>query len=276
MTYSATILADSVAPCGKRLTTFQITFPRFLLAEFNTHRSLSRNAASSRAIPVSKMLEQVDREPFVPEDWGANEPGMQARHDMAPNDAADALDRWMQARDAASEHARALMDLGAHKQLANRLLEPFAWTTVIATATEWNQFYSLRCAFDAQPEFRRIGLMMLNLHTHSAMNTWPIDGPSLHLPLVPDLDQLRAEGYDLEQIQRISAARCARVSYLTHDGQRSPRADLELADRLESSGHMSPFEHPCEGLTIERRCANLFGWRSYRYRIEEKTAATSR
>jgi thymidylate synthase ThyX len=269
MTYAAEILADTIAPCGVRLTTFQVTFPRFILAEWNTHRALSRNAASSRAIPVRRLLEQVEQNPFVPEHWGANEPGMQATRDMAPEDAADARATWLQARDAACDHARVLMSLGAHKQLANRLLEPFLWATVIATATEWHNFYLLRCHHDAQPEFRRIACLMRELHaTHRPQQ--PGAGPTLHLPMVPDLEQLQAEGYDLEQIQRISAARCARVSYLTHDGQRSPRADLELADRLESSGHLSPFEHPCEGAGTITRSANLVGWRSYRHRIEAK------
>ena len=83
MSYAAEILADTIAPCGVRLTTFKVTFPRFILAEFNTHRALSRNAASSRAIPVRRLLEQVEREPFIPEHWGANEPGMQATRDAA-------------------------------------------------------------------------------------------------------------------------------------------------------------------------------------------------
>ena len=62
----AEIIADSLSPQGHRLTTFICVFPRIVLAEFNTHRMLSRNSASSRAIPFNKMLEMVKTNPFIP------------------------------------------------------------------------------------------------------------------------------------------------------------------------------------------------------------------
>lgn len=269
MTYAARILADSLAPSGVRLTTFEVTFPRFILAEWNTHRMLSRNAASSRAVPVRKLLEQVETEPFVPEYWGANRPGMQATEELSERDAADARATWLQARDAACDHARVLMSLGAHKQLANRLLEPFTWCTVIVSSTTWDNLFALRCHADAQPEFRRIACMMrdeLGISTPRALEIgdW-------HLPLVPDVDELQAEGYTIDERARISAARCARVSYLTHDGKRVPATDLELARRLLEGGHMSPFEHVAQPSSQEHtRSGNFHGWYQYRKRLESR------
>jgi thymidylate synthase ThyX len=271
VTYSARILADSLAPSGVRLTTMQVCFPRFLLPEWNTHRMLSRNAASSRAIPVRKLLEQVESEPFIPEYWGANKPGMQATEELSERDASDARATWLLALDAACDHARVLMSLGAHKQLANRLLEPFSWCTVIVSATTWENLFALRCHADAQPEFRRIACMMrdeLGISTPRALaiGEW-------HLPLMPDLEQLIAEDYPLDARARISAARCARVSYLTHDGQRAPASDLELSRRLIEAGHMSPFEHVAQpSQASHTRSGNFHGWYQYRKRLESRAS----
>lgn len=240
MGYKVEILADSMSKNGHRLTTMVVTFPRIVLSEFNTHRIFSRNSASSRAIPTKKMIEMVESSPFIPRHWGKNRPGMQASQYLSHDYAQIADHEWMQALKASLDAARKMERLGVHKQHVNRLLEPFMWHTVIVSATEWENFFALRCNLDAQPEIHKIAFLMRNAmrKSHAVI----LDDDQWHLPLVPDLDALR-EQYTVEQICRISAARCARVSYLTHDGQRDPEKDLELYHRLSESGHMSPMEH---------------------------------
>lgn len=208
MGYAAKIIADSLSPAGVRLTTFEVTFPRIVLAEFNTHRMFSRNSASSRAIPVKKMIERVMADPYIPTSWGKNQRGMQAEQEVAGEVSQRARQQWLIARDEAVGAARRLLDLGIHKQLTNRLLEPFMWHTVIVTATEWDNFFHLR--------------------NHPGRRVSCKDGTVVWVGADP---------------VKISVGRCARVSYLTHDGRRDPDEDVALHDRLLQSGHLSPFEH---------------------------------
>jgi thymidylate synthase ThyX len=240
--YSCRILADSINNRDVRLTTLEVTFPRFILAEFNTHRMLSRNSASSRAIPVEKIISRVKDGPFIPRYWGKNQKGMQAHQELTPEQAADACRVWLEARDSALQKAKELLEIGVHKQLANRLLEPFLWQSVIVTATEWDNFFGLRCHPDAQPEFQTIAIMM----KESLKASTPVllqDG-EWHLPLISEEDKVHSSVATTSELARISAGRCARVSYLTHDGRRDPVQDIALCDRLITSGHMSPMEHP--------------------------------
>lgn len=240
--YEAKILADSITS-GVRLTTLVVRLPRIVLAELNTHRMLSRNSASSRAIPVEKRIQAVMDDPFVPDAFGANKKGMQAgeRLDDAAQEAAR-LD-WLIARNFAVKQARALVANNVHKQWANRLVEPFSWTEVIITATEWSNFFALRISSESQPEIRRAAENMKAAMDASTPRELKVG--AWHLPLVPDYADLTAGqvGYSEEDIAHISCGRCARVSYLTHGGVRDPSADLDLAARLLADGHMSPFEH---------------------------------
>lgn len=240
MAYSAKIIADSVSDKGDRVTTMEVTFPRLVLAEFNTHRMFSRNSASSRAIPVAKQLERITTDPFIPEYWGVNQKGMQADAQLEDTEREEATNIWLEARDSAVSHVQRLMSRNVHKQIANRLLEPFMWHTVIVTATEWSNFFALRANPMAQPEIRVIAEMMLELYRMNRPTPVPYGG--WHLPLI------QADEYDgafelSKEARKISAARCARVSYLTHDGRRDLAADLELYERLVSGGHLSPLEH---------------------------------
>lgn len=239
MTYACSVLADSVSD-GVRLTTLQIRFPRIVLAEFNTHRMLSRNSASSRAIPVEQRIAAVERDPFVPEVFGRNQRGMRAGAALEGEPDSLARQTWLQAAAEACASARQLAQHGVHKQLANRLLEPFLWTEVIVTATEWDNFFHLRCNPHAQPEIQRAaeamrGAMAASTPAELVPGDW-------HLPLIDEED--RRAGRPVMELVKMSAARCARVSYLTHAGRRDPEADLALHDRLLRDGHMSPFEHP--------------------------------
>lgn len=247
MGFNVRMLCDSVSLDGARLTTMEVTMPRLVLSEFNTHRMLSRNSASSRAIPVEKRIAMVEADPFVPEAFGRNKKGMQANENLDGEEAHDARFAWLSARDEAVRWARRLAQIGVHKQLANRLIEPFCWQTIIVSATEWDNFFALRCHPDAQPEIRKAAEMMKEAYNTSVperlhLGMW-------HVPLIPDVHELINSGFSMNEICRISVGRCARVSYLTHDGKRDPRADIELCSKLQSSGHMSPFEHVARPLT---------------------------
>lgn len=264
--YSAKIIADSVSRHGQRLTTMEVVFPRMVLAEFNTHRVFSRNSASSRAIPVEKQLRKIKEQPFVPEYWGANQSGMQAEAELIAEAKDAALDEWLAARDSAVAHVEKLLAIGLHKQLANRILEPFMWHTVIVTATEWSNYFALRANEMAQPEIRKVSELMqaayeASMPKHLSDDEW-------HLPLIQE------EEYDgvfekSDDARKISAARCARVSYLTHEGKRDLSADIVLYDRLTSGGHMSPLEHVARPLTEDELSegefrGNFRGWMQLR------------
>lgn len=283
MATSAKVLADSISPEGVRLTTLECVYPRIVHAEMMTHRMFSRNAASSRAIPVQKMISAVQDDPYVPTSWGKNQKGMQAEQDLTPEEAYTARQRWLWARDSAVSHATALLELGLHKQLVNRLLEPFHWYTCIITATEWANFFNLRCNPMAHPEIKRAAELMLYAMQSSAPRL--LNYGQWHTPLVGEdeaaqiLEEEELRGWttcDHNMIARVSVGRCARVSYLTHDGKRDPVEDVKLADRLLEAGHMSPFEHVARPMTLEEAaefdhtigfCGNLRGWVQYRKTI---------
>ncbi len=289
MAYQAKVLCDSVSPDGVRLTSMEVTFPRIVLAEFNTHRTFSRNSASSRAIPVEKMLKRVEEDPFIPVYWGANQKGMQAEQELSVVEQKLALEQWMIARDNAVSVVKRMQspDINLHKQIANRLLEPFLWHTAIVTATEWENFWGLRCNPMAQPEIKRAAEMMRDAYNNSAPSLVYYD--DWHLPLVEPSERfdLQVAGMSIEDICKISVGRCARVSYLTHDGKRDPKADIELYDRLLGSGHLSPFEHVAQPITQEKAnkimrkapqtninfhpsevfCGNFRGWNQLRKMI---------
>ncbi len=260
MSYSAKIVADSITRYTEhRLTTMEVTFPRIVLAEFNTHRVFSRNSASSRAIPVGKQIYKLLEDPFVPVYWGKNQKGMSADEELSPAQQEEATTEWLLARDDAITHANKLLDIGVHKQITNRLLEPWMWQTVIVTATEWSNFFALRTGAAAQPEIRAIALEMQRLY-----NEWEpriIDWGDWHLPYITLEDEKLAEEQGLD-LRQISSARCARVSYLTHDGIRDLGADVGLFDRLVEPGHMSPLEHPATPANGWN--GNFRGWMPYR------------
>lgn len=264
--YKTSILADSISDSGVRLTTFQLTFPRFVLAEFNTHRMFSRNSASSRAIPVEKMLRQVKEDPFIPIHWGKKQKGMQADEEISPEEQIRAEDQWRGAAFWAELMASRLLDIGVHKQITNRLLEPFLWHTVICTATDWENAINLRAHPAAQPEIRPVfESIREQLATHEPEYVKP---GRWHMPLMADLPDLIAAGYTLPRLLLISIGRCARISYMTHDGKRDPLEDIRLAQRLHKDGHMSPFEHVAVATNSQKYFGNFKSWCQYRKLIK--------
>jgi hypothetical protein len=271
MSYSAKIICDSISKTGKRLTTFEITFPRIVLAEFNTHRMFSRNSASSRAIPLQKQIDRILENPFIPEQFPINGKGMQPNSYIYGNSEVyvEAKKTWLNTRNKAIESATELYNcldkfedldhkgIKIHKQIVNRLLEPFMWHTVIVTATEWDNFFKLRTNEQAQYEIRRIADLMYDAYhawdnpinltkaievdinyiktpNWSAVKPKELKVGEWHLPFISDEDDMlladivfdywqkqkfgarNIEAVDIELKKRISVARCARVSYLTH------------------------------------------------------------
>lgn len=259
----AKIIADSQHPHGQRITTMQLIYPRYIHAEFMTHRMFSRNASSSRAVPVSRTIEEVLTSPVIPMHWGRNQAGMQAREEVPAEDQSLARMHWLDARDQAVASAKRLLDLGIHKQVVNRLLEPFQHIKVVCTATDWANFYNLRCHPDAMPEIQALANAMLaaqeaSIPRNSAFGEW-------HLPYVTEAERL---AFTKELCRQLSVARCARVSYKLHDGSNTDiDKDVDLHDKLSKAvpPHYSPFEHQaCPG-SVNSRYANFRGWISYRY-----------
>jgi thymidylate synthase ThyX len=281
MTNIAKILADSITLEGARLTTFEVTIARMVLAEFNTHRMFSRNSASSRAIPVEKMIQMVKENPYIPESWGKNQKGMQAGEEVSAGQAVNATDCWIGARDSAIIFAERMRKAGIHKQITNRLLEPFMFHTIIVTATEWDNFWHLRDHEMAHPAIAKPAKAMRELYNNSTPQLVRPGG--WHLPLVfdEDWDLERADMGITGEVQpreigdtmvKISAGRCARISYLTHEGKRDLSKDVGLHDGLLGNGHMSPLEHPARPMTL----VELETYKMYHYTLEDGMTFDSR
>lgn len=268
MTVQVKIVKDSISEKGVRLTTFQLKYWRAIHAELMTHRVFSRNASSSRAIPVSKMLKQVWNEPAGPIHWGDNQPGMQADNSLIGVRLKAAKFLWRLAAKLACCVAWGMIKVNLHKQVANRLLEPFGYISVVVTATEFDNFFHLRAHPDAQPEIQELAEEMLNRY-NSYKPTLLKEG-QWHLPYISE-DEFNI--YTIEDLQKMSAARCARVSYLTHDNMRPSYAkDIELHDRLVASvpAHMSPTEHQATPANDSGFHKNFRGWKQYREVVEQR------
>lgn len=220
---------------GRRLTTLEVTMHRYVLAEMNTHRVFSRNSASSRAIPFATTVQRVIDSPAIPVEWGVNRAGMWATEVLGAEDASKAERAWLAARDSAVEHARRLNELGVHKQVVNRLLEPFMWHTVIITSEEWANFWRLRCHSDAQPEMQAVARQMRAAYESSTPAM--LGNGEWHLPYVGQVRDPSVANF------AASVARCARVSYNRHTDDRTPDEDIALFRRLLANGHASPMEH---------------------------------
>ena len=270
MAYEARIELDSVNLVGDRLTTFVVTYPRFVHSELMTHRVFSRNSSSSRAIPIEKMIQRIKDDPVIPVYWGRNQRGMQARGELTPSEQECAVQHWLDARDEAVRYAEILLEAEVHKQIVNRILEPWMWITVIITATEYNNFFNLRCHPDAQPEIRYIAEMMEYLYIDSIPR--PKAEREWHLPFVTrEEEEAQFHEWGAPGLLRLSVARCARVSYLTHDGEHDPEKDIKLADQLmkHDPPHFSPLEHQAYALP-DRQSANFTGWWQYRQTFHDQ------
>jgi thymidylate synthase ThyX len=260
MSYGVNVLADSISPDEVRLVTIEATFPRFILAEVNTHRMLSRNSASSRAIPTEKIIERVQKDPFIPETFNKRVKGMGVGAALGNQEAC--VKAWLHARDKSVQAAHVLVDMDVDKSRVNRLLEPFMWHTAIISATEWDNFFALRCHPAAQPVFQIIAGMMREAIAESTPEQ--LDYDDFHRPLVTREEIVawaqdkpvtelssQAEITPVEFWNMVSCSRCARVSYDKHNDDEPLDSTIKRAERLIESGHLSPFEHVATPLSPE-------------------------
>ena len=320
---NAKIVADSINAEGKRITSFILTYPRFIHSELMTHRVFSRNSASSRAIPFNKMIEMVESDPFIPIAWQSKHTGMQGT-DYLDGDSEQQLliNKWLEARDLAVQQAKLLDYNNVTKQLCNRLLEPYMWHTVLVTATEFENFFNLRCPKYGEGEFKskkdviresklagmpsdyysRFEVVDWLKHNYSqaeihiqalAESMWDAMNESTpkqlqpgewHIPFGDQMDITTKSKIVTQENNKIikkyedsnsgglstfclptidlrslipplkikvATARCARLSYMTFEGEINYEKDIALHDQLLASHHASPFEHCCRVLTEE-------------------------
>lgn len=255
MSYACKTLADSIGPHGIRLTTLEVTFPRPYLAEFNTHRRLSRNSASSRAIPTEEQIERVLNHPYIPE-FRERVKGMGGGVPLTGMRRTRAQCEWLKARDNAVESARRLLSVA--KDDANRLIEPFMWQTVIVSATEWDNFLNLRDHEDAALPMQRIARMMRA--ALDAPTAEPLNYGDWHLPLVFQEDTCHDRGGGVLFLPKISAGRCARVSYDRQHDAEPALVSVGRWNMLSSRGHWSPGEHPAKCFAAGSGQGNFDGW----------------
>lgn len=281
----------------KPIITLHAHYPRFIHAEVMTHRVFSRNARSSRAVPISRMIEEIKTNPVVPWHWGKNQSGMQAFEECKQDVSLKSIDdgttttesreaAWLKARDYALSVAEGFMKAGYHKQIVNRLLEPFMWIDTLITSTEWDNFFALRCHYDAEPHFQDLANMI-----REAINSAKFDVLSeydWHMPYITQEEKsywLRSNQPAAEKIKkktdltgedillRVSAARCARISYKPFNGEGDIEAELARFDSLINCKpmHASPIEHQAIADTVdEYSSGNLqSGWGQFRKLIEE-------
>lgn len=239
----AKVIADSTYENGTRLTTMEVCFHRFVLAEFNTHRILNKNSASSRAIPVHKQIAKVRENPAIPLKFPAEQKGMQGGLDLNGIDRDYAEDIWRLAAKDAADRAESLSKLGVHKSVTNRILEPFLMHTVVVTGTSFKNFFDQRVSPLAQPEIREVATRMLGEYRKSEPRI--LENDQWHTPYISFSEYEDDCRGDWKIATASSAARCARVSYLTQDGKRDVALDLDLYHRLTEADppHWSPLEH---------------------------------
>ena len=306
-TINAQIVADSMSPQGHRITTFLLTYPRFIHAEIMTHRVFSRNSASSRAIPFEKMVKMVEEDPFIPIAWQKDHKGMQGNEYISSEGGIYVCNMgWLEARNNTIKHANWMYSCNITKQLCNRLLEPFMWHTVLVTATEWENFFELRCPkykdslneiYKSKKDYLEktleedqykpnidldwylINESQAEIHIQAlAEAMWDAMNESTpkelkagewHIPfgdkiveddLLPILYKVNAAPGEMTfQKVKIATARCARLSYMTFDGEIDYEKDIKLYDTLLKSHHMSPFEHCARAMNNDEYFSHIKG-----------------
>jgi len=286
---SAKVIADSVTASGKRMTTLEIEYPRFILAEVNTHRMLSKNSASSRAIPAKALREHIKQNSAGPVFWGRNQPGMQAAEEVSGPDRSHAQYVWEKARADALAWSEVLSDqLNLHKQIANRIVEPWMTMKTVISGTEWANFYYLRDHSDAQPEIRELAHKMYL--AHSASTPQLLYPGEWHVPYINvtrnsstgRIHYSTNTGGELtaEDATIVSASCCAQVSYRKNDDTLEKARKIFNQLIYSKPAHASPVEHQATpmqetnpgwelGVTHCDRgnrywSGNLCGWIQYR------------
>ena len=251
----ATVIADTVSPSGQRITTFELVYPRYIHSELMTHRVFSRNASSSRATPLTVTLDEVENDPVFFDFVGKNKAGMVAGEELTGEELEAFKKDWEYLGKIVADAVRGMSyRYSIHKQTLNRALEPWLRIRTLVTATDWDNWFKLRLAPDAQPEIRALAFAMAGAMENSTPRE---DG--VHLPYVDDF-RFGDNTY------KVCVARCARVSYARLDGKETDiEADVKLYDRLLEGGHYSPFEHVA--FARKGRWANFEGWKSLRCQL---------
>lgn len=265
------VVVDSIEYVGEE-EVFDISvsseYHNFLANGITVHNCFSRNASSSRAVPVERTIQNILNDPWVPSAVYKNCKGMQGKDIVNEDDYDIFCEEWQDAAVKAIEVAHKMIDNGFHKQHINRILEPFTKIKVIVTATEWSNFFDLRLSPDADPEIQHLAkAIKMAMNAVSGTYVYINAHGGRTLPYV-NFDEMDAID-DLRILTLISAARCARVSYLNHDGSKPDiLKDLTLAKRLIDSGHMTPFEHQCRYSFDEGFQYNLRDFQSARYMLD--------
>jgi len=266
MTISAKIIANSINPDMQRIITFELEYPRFIHSELMTHRDFSRNAASSRAIPIKKMLNFVRSNMAMPIHWGAKQAGMQADNQLTGIKKWFARTIWKSTGYFVSYMVQLLNYIGLHKQVANRMLEPWSHIKVVVTATKYDNWFTLRDHKDAQPEIRELAIQMRKAMQES--NPKQLFWGDWHLPYVTEEDISKCP---VSSLTKISTTACAQVSYRILDT--SQEKVNRIYDLLINADvvHASPFEHVA--VAAKNGGTGNFtgsGWRQLRADIEEQ------
>jgi hypothetical protein len=251
------IKADSYNQAtGDRMVTVLLTrFPYTLVQELATHRLLrqggvvevlgdtnpftemtSRSSASTRAIPVERVIQRILDDPFIPQ-FSQHQKGMQGVEIDDPEFQYKNAMIWRQALEQNIQLARQLAAQGVHKQHVNDLLKPFLRIPILITATEWENFFHLRTDKPCRPEFRVWAIAIKQAMEQSTPKV--LKPGDWHIPFG---DQM-PPGLSLSEQLQVATARCARLSYATHDGKRDVQEDMRLYNQLLQDGHMGPFEH---------------------------------
>lgn len=270
MTIEVKIIADSVAPNKKRITTFLLKYPRFFHQEVLTHRALSRNAASSRAIPFKRVLKSIQNDMATPICFTKNKPGMQGGELLSPLKQRLAMMVWKLTGHMVLLMSKLLNLTGAAKQFTNRMSEPWSHITVVMTATEWANFFALRYHPDAQPELYELAKKMYETYIKSEPEL--LNNASWHLPFITETEIYGESRLPVDTLIKISVARCARTSYNNFDGKPSKiEDDLRLYEKLVGAQpiHASAAEHQATPLSrAHMQSGNFFGWKQYRKTLD--------
>lgn len=244
----------------QKLATFVIIIPKFIQAQINSHRMLSRNSGSSRAIPSKIIRKRVIQNPFIPIEFSENKSGMRGGEKIKGIKLFIVEKIWLWSRYIPCFFHYLGEKLRVHKEIINRMIEPWMFTEVILTATEWNNFLKLRIDNSSQPEIQYIAKEIKRLLDSEKPQILKIG--EYHLPFISEEETVQ---FSIDQLKMISSARCARVSYKLYDGSSSNYSkDVELCERLITAGHWSPFEHVATPMESIMQSGNFIGWKQYR------------
>lgn len=263
------VILASKSPGLKPVYTIRMRYPRPIHGEIMTHRVFGRNARSSRAVPVKTMLNEVRTTPYIPWHWGKNQKGMQAGEPLSEDEINVCKQRWLTAALNAATDAEWLMDYGVHKQNPNRLLEPFSWIDTLITSTNWTNFLWLRQHHAAEPHLQDLANLVAEAMQHCSHQY--LEEGEWHMPYITEEEK---RSYHSDVLLKLSAARCARISYKPFNGDSTMEAELNRYNLLvtDERVHASPLEHQAQRdeRSIEEQMdrplhGNLdFGWLQYR------------